>query len=589
MKKFILLLCAVILVCLTACQKNKTSSYDPIFEVGKGYTLTEETISGTSIGEEYILLSSVFQTYENFIIFGDSSAETFLESGIIPLQEGKNNLIIRFYNEQKEEREYHLLIEYIPIRSLFVDIINPQKTYHIGEAFDKNSVRVTAETKKGQLITIDHYEADYAFSELGEQDVGIEVGDFYKNITVLVTEEYHPTLDGNFSADGVKYILKGDAAVLISAEYAEGFFAVPSSVIYEDKEYPVIELGNGAFSYTKLQSIQIPEGVQSISTAVFSGCEYLEEVTLPDTLTSIGRQAFSECRSLSRIELPEALKMLDYGTFFGCEALFRAVLPKQLQSIGEQAFFGCSSLKSIEFPSSLEHIGNEAFAGCSALESVILGNLKEIGKEAFKGCNSLSVFSTADVENLGEDIFSESKPIIYTAENSNLTRYAQEASLSFVIIGAEPYFLSTPKTFAIADEYPHSEFSALICLDGTITKLKNYEIDYPKDACGSLTLTIIWNDFQYTETIFISYTETILTDTDSRGVRYELDPINQTAILSYLPPYVKPSKVYRPETEGLLIVPTTLSSPDGEYRVIGVAENIPEGCENVSEIFIPAP
>ena len=280
MKKLLYCLLAVVvsLLCMTACEKEPI--YEPRFEVGEGYTLSADVISGTVVGEEYVDLFSVFTTYEDFIIFGDSTAETFLESGIIPLKKGNNHLVIRFMRDGAE-REYDLKIEYIPIRSFSVEVLNADKTYHIGERFDKSTIRVSGVTESGDTVEVKHYTLEYEFSELGEADVGIELGDFYKSISVMVTEEYLPLLDGKFSADGVSYALRGEEAVLLSAEDIEGFFAVPRAVIYDGKEYPVTEIGNGAFARTNLTSVLVSEGVKKLASGVFSGCEYLEYAELP--------------------------------------------------------------------------------------------------------------------------------------------------------------------------------------------------------------------------------------------------------------------------------------------------------------------
>ncbi len=587
MKRFFGCIAAVMcaLMLFTACGKEE-STFEPIFEVGESFTRDQDVISGTILGEEYISLFSVFTTEETFIILGDESAESFLEKGIIPLKAGKNRFVARFLRGETE-REIEILLEYIPIRSFSVEMINAEKTYHIGEKFDQTTIRVLAETADGKTVEAEHYFLEYAFSELGESDVGIELGSMYESITVQVTEEYRPTLDGNFQADGVTYAVRGGQAVLLSAKHVSGFFAVPETVISEGVEYPVKEIANGAFARTELQSILIPEGVEILATGVFSGCGYLEEVMLPETLVSIGRQAFSECTSLSRIDLPDGITKLEYGTFLGCTSLFRVNLPTHLTVIGEMAFSGCEKLKNIAFPRELSVIEREAFADCSSLVSIVLGNLQSIGDGAFRNCEKLETFAMADAEILGNDIFEDAKPKIYTVQNSNLHDDAKSSALSVQIVGDVPHIISVPKTFAIEDGFPYSEFFALIAENGEIAPLKNYEISYAPDACGNLSLTVTWGEFVHTETVFVSYTETVLIDTDTRGARYILEPIGKTAVLVELPTYVLPSEIYQPEKAGLFIVPTTLSCPDGEYRVVDVGEQAADGCENVSEIFVP--
>ncbi len=587
MKKRLFCVVAVMLALflMTACEKKP--DFEPLFEVGEGYTLTGDVISGTVIGEEYIDLFSVFTTYEDFIIFGDSTAETFLESGIIPLKKGNNHLVIRFMRDGAE-REYDLKIEYIPIRSFSVEIVNAEKTYHIGEAFDKSTILVSGVTESGERIAVEQYTLEYEFSELGEADVGIELGDFYKSITVLVSEEYLPTLDGKFSADGVSYALRGEEVVLLSAEGIEGFFAVPRAVIYDGREYPVTEIGNGAFARTNLMGVLISEGVKKLASGVFSGCEYLESVELPESLEAIGRQAFSDCISLEHIELPSGITRLEYGAFLGCESLFRVILPETLTVIDEKAFSGCKTLKTLNFPKKLEEIGTEAFSDCTALSSVILPNLQKIGDKAFVGCEALSVFALADAVSLGANLFDGADVTAYTSMTGRVLSYAAKENLSYVIVGKDaPCIVRLPEAFAIEDEYPYHEVFALILSENGISALSDYEVAFVKDACGYLSATLTWGDFSHVYTIFVSYTETVLIDTDTRGAKYEFDPATKTATLVSLPEYVRPSKIYVPEAEGLFIVPTALSCPDGVYTVVDVKEDASLGCLNVLEIFIP--
>ncbi len=52
-------------------------------------------------------------------------------------------------------------------------------------------------------------------------------------------------------------------------------------------------IGSFAFSRSSLQSITIPEGVETIEYAAFYYCEDLTEVNIPSTVTSIGDKAFA--------------------------------------------------------------------------------------------------------------------------------------------------------------------------------------------------------------------------------------------------------------------------------------------------------
>lgn len=55
----------------------------------------------------------------------------------------------------------------------------------------------------------------------------------------------------------------------------------------------VISIGSFAFSRSSLQTITLPEGVESIEYAAFYYCEDLKEIQIPDSVTYIGEKAFA--------------------------------------------------------------------------------------------------------------------------------------------------------------------------------------------------------------------------------------------------------------------------------------------------------
>jgi hypothetical protein len=86
-----------------------------------------------------------------------------------------------------------------------------------------------------------------------------------------------------------------------------------------------------------LQSIIIPDGVNSLGELTFGGCEYLTNVIFSKNITRIGVNAFSGCASLRSVELPESLQVI------------------------AQWAFRETSISSITIPSSVTYIGPSAF------------------------------------------------------------------------------------------------------------------------------------------------------------------------------------------------------------------------------------
>ncbi len=157
-----------------------------------------------------------------------------------------------------------------------------------------------------------------------------------------------------------------------------------------------------------LQSIHIPDSVNSIGDWVFNSCSSLRSIVIPESVKSIGAGAFSWCSSLPSIVIPDSVSSIGGGAFSSCKSLRSIVIPDSVNSIGSSAFFCCSSLQSIVIPESVTNIGADAFSGCSSLQSIVIpGSVNSIGARAFSGCSSLQSIDIPDsVNSIGDEAFS---------------------------------------------------------------------------------------------------------------------------------------------------------------------------------------
>lgn len=95
--------------------------------------------------------------------------------------------------------------------------------------------------------------------------------------------------------------------------------------------------------------IEIPSEINgkkvvSINFQAFSSNTNLETITIPQTVESIGSWAFMDCSNLKQVKLNEGLKVIEDGAFSGCVALEEINLPDSLEEIGEWAFSGCEKI-----------------------------------------------------------------------------------------------------------------------------------------------------------------------------------------------------------------------------------------------------
>ena len=209
---------------------------------------------------------------------------------------------------------------------------------------------------------------------------------------------------------------------------------------------PSIGVTSAWHSYN-FYSVEILDGVTSISDYAFYQCYHLRDVTIPSSVTSIGDFAFSECISLQTFSLPTSLTGIGKGAFanaslteirvdaanpsfcavdgvlfnksmtrivcypenkrgyyvipsgvseiadyafYNCYYLESVTFPMSLKSVGEYAFYNCRNLENVTFSSGMQTIGSYAFYNCAVLESALIPEgVTEIGISAFSNCSKL--------------------------------------------------------------------------------------------------------------------------------------------------------------------------------------------------------
>ena len=151
--------------------------------------------------------------------------------------------------------------------------------------------------------------------------------------------------------------------------------------------HPVSTIGWNAMGYSYFTSVTVPEGVTSIESHCFMGCENLESITLPSTLTELGPGAFEGCTALKSIVIPEGVTRIGSDTFARCKSLETVHLPQTVTVILSNAFRYCESLREIHLPEGLNHIGNHAFAECESLTALTIPeSVTYVGRCAFDYC-----------------------------------------------------------------------------------------------------------------------------------------------------------------------------------------------------------
>ena len=142
------------------------------------------------------------------------------------------------------------------------------------------------------------------------------------------------------------------------------------------------KIGENAFYKCRnLNTIIIPNTVESIGNYAFYECSALSEINLPSTVAKIGDQAFCDCNSLISVTIPTGVTVIEDGLFYSCDLLENVVIPEGVTSIGSSAFGSCKKLASISIPNSVKSIGCNAFSSCDALTYYETDDCKYLGND----------------------------------------------------------------------------------------------------------------------------------------------------------------------------------------------------------------
>ena len=194
----------------------------------------------------------------------------------------------------------------------------------------------------------------------------------------------------------------------------------------EIEDFPVVEIGNKAFTETHIVSIVFPDSatindgyyedkygdygygccsscnslvkvilpkkLKKIPEVMFYGCTSLKEITLPTEIQEIGYMAFRDS-GLESIVIPDSIEEIKYMTFKGCTQLQTVVIGSRVKTVNEGAFYKCKALKTITLPNAVKIIGGEAFYQ-SGLESIAIpDSVETISGSAFADCKELKTVS----------------------------------------------------------------------------------------------------------------------------------------------------------------------------------------------------
>ncbi len=189
----------------------------------------------------------------------------------------------------------------------------------------------------------------------------------------------------DFEVDGIYYTIISFEDFLVEVNgfspSLSGIVNIPSSITYSNKHFTVCHIARIS-SGNDLETVIIPSTITTIGDGAFSYTK-IEYMYIPDNVTDLGDNSFEKCSRLKSIRLSSNIYMIPHGCFANCTNLEKVEWHPFINgsSIWGNAFANCTSLKTFTIPAGChatgvcrikENLVHISFYGCSSLDSLII-------------------------------------------------------------------------------------------------------------------------------------------------------------------------------------------------------------------------
>ena len=256
--------------------------------------------------------------------------------------------------------------------------------------------------------------------------------------------------------DGIIY--NADKTVIIACSTEKtGSYTMPDSVT---------QINPHAFMDSQLSHITMSSGITQLVYAEFAGCIGLESIDLPENLQTIGSNTFDNCRNLMKIEIPVSVEAMGMGAFASCYSLHSVLISDMSAWCGiyfedaasnplcfaHNLYLNDEHVDYLQIPNDVTNIGQYAFYHCNMISADIPANVRTISTQAFYGTQLRQVTLAEGLQEIGYRAFESSHLQSVTLPDSltimSGNAFANCADLETVHIGAG---LTTISWFAFAN------------------------------------------------------------------------------------------------------------------------------------------
>ncbi|MCD8099057.1 MAG: leucine-rich repeat domain-containing protein [Oscillospiraceae bacterium] len=249
----------------------------------------------------------------------------------------------------------------------------------------------------------------------------------------LKPAENKPVVYVQGNVDDYEVVQKSDGYYITRFNgFEEEEMTIPSMI--DGKEIKGIA-ENAFLGCVTVKTVHISEGIEVIENCAFKKCKSLENVTLPDTLRRIGSISAKygdgafHFTNLKAITVPQNVEFLGPYSFGFCTHLKKIELSNQITTIHKGTFTYCDNLSEIKLPDKLETIEENAFGNCRSLREIHIPiGTQKIGEGAFEGANITTIYIPPTVTAIGDGSTSSFNDTIFGHFIGNITIYCAAGS-----------------------------------------------------------------------------------------------------------------------------------------------------------------
>ena len=201
---------------------------------------------------------------------------------------------------------------------------------------------------------------------------------------------------------------------------SENFVTIPSEINGE----AVTAIGESAFAKTYIETVIIPDSVEVIGNYAFTKSSgtfdsQLKRVVVEgDGLLEIGEGAFKNCDNLESVLLPNSVESIGDYAFYNCSSLSFTKLPDSLKTIGTYGFYGVGEITNLNVPDDVTTLSSGSLSA-TKIYSIHIGE----GLTSTTGLNLANTNLESITVSPNNQYYSSNDGVLYNKEKTELIRF----------------------------------------------------------------------------------------------------------------------------------------------------------------------